>query len=85
MRSMAARGRRAALWSARNEACEELRDAATTLLHNDSITDVTDQAGRAKRAIDRIEEVARLMSGEMDDDLAPLLRKSIEMAKAAKV
>jgi hypothetical protein len=64
--AMAKRGRRASLWSARKEACEELRDAATALLHNDSITDVGAFADRAKAAIARIEEVAVLMTAEFD-------------------
>jgi hypothetical protein len=61
-KAMAARGRRAALWSARKAACEELRHAATTLLHDDDITDVAPHAAIAREAIDRIETVARLLA-----------------------
>ena len=61
--AMAARGRRSALMSCRNEACEELRDVAVSIqscdIFNDDISDLV-QRGRA--ALDRLLELHKLAS-----------------------
>jgi hypothetical protein len=57
--AMLERGRKSALWSARNEACEVLRDACTACQSAD-IGDVSKPAADAAKAAQRLIEVATL-------------------------
>jgi len=62
--AMAARGRRSALYSARKEACEQLRDAASSILHAEELFNVDNQVERARQALDRLVEIGNLMEAE---------------------
>lgn len=58
---MAARGRRSVLMSARNEACEALRDACVSC-QSAAIEEVGEPAGDAIKAAQRLIEVSTLWS-----------------------
>ena len=63
--AMAARGRRSVLMSARNDACQELRDVAVALQSCDVFTeDVGPLCKRGRDALARLTQVHSLASGE---------------------
>jgi hypothetical protein len=60
--AMAARGRRSALMSARNDAAEELRNVCVAIQSVDlhAEREVTLLCGRGRMALDQLEQIARL-------------------------
>jgi len=56
--AMAARGRRSVLMSARNEACEELRDVSVAIQRCDVFNDdVSEFVKRGHAALDRLQQL----------------------------
>lgn len=61
--AMAARGRRSALMSARNEACQELRDVAVAMQSCDIFTDdIESLCRRGREAINQLSSINTLAS-----------------------
>lgn len=58
--AMASRGRMSSLMSARNEACEMLRDVVVSIQHVDVLrSDIGDLLADAREALDRLDEIGK--------------------------
>ena len=61
--AMADRGRMSALMSARNEACEQLRDVVVAVQHVDVLRDdIGELMADARAALERLEEISKQAS-----------------------